>query len=82
MKKLYQNYVNLLIDKYHNKHLIIYYIMKGYYCRHCYTNTKDERVKMCEYCEYEVCHDCPYNNLHKCNNKKNLIISTKNFIAQ
>lgn len=41
--------------------------MSGYYCRHCHTNTKDEYVKKCNKCDYEVCYTCPYSHNHSKN---------------
>lgn len=39
----------------------------GYFCRVCHTNTKDEMVKKCNKCNYEVCMLCSYDNNHNCN---------------
>lgn len=43
--------------------------MYGYHCYECKTNTKDEYVTNCEYCNYEVCSNCKYNKDHKCGKK-------------
>lgn len=32
----------------------------GYYCRVCKTDTKNEEVQNCSFCDYEVCLNCPY----------------------
>ena len=45
--------------------------MFGYHCYHCGTNTKDEYVNKCNYCDYEVCSSCPYK--HKKCKSKNLV---------